>query len=220
MFSAQPTSRSKAYNQRLSYRYFTRQVLVQPMNMDIHTSRVMVALELPEKEPLQGALADMFYGCWYDVPFFGERMLGQVTDKLHEQTLQQFQACIDKREYIETVSKLATRWSVLTSPSMSAYSHQLRASSDDARAIAEHTVAELLDEREEAEGDYEDPAIIAIEDEFFAHCHACDDRLAFSLVWWQLSKNGWEFSPRWTHARHQLEQKPLEPVFTTSRTQN
>lgn len=210
MFTASPTSRSKAYNQRLSYRYFTRQVLSQPMNMDIHTSRVMAALELTEKEPLQGALADMFYGCWYDVPFFGERMLSQVTDKLHEQTLQQFQACIDKREYVEQVSKLATRWSVLIAPSMSAYSHQLRASSDDARAIAESTISVLLDERDESDGDYADPTLMAVEDEFFAHCLACDDRLAFTLVWWQLSKNGWEFSPRWTQARLQLEQKPLE----------
>lgn len=39
------------------------------MNTDLHTSRIMMALELDEREPLQGALADMFYGCWYDVPY-------------------------------------------------------------------------------------------------------------------------------------------------------
>lgn len=207
-----PLNRGRAYNQRLGYRHFTRQVLSQPMNMDIHTSRVMAALELTEKEPLQGALADMFFGCWYDVPFFGERMLSQVGDKLHAQTLQQFQACIEKRDYIEPVSKLATRWSVLVSPSMSAYSHQLRASSDDARTIADTTIAELLDEREESDGLYDDPAIEAIEDQFFAHCLACDDRLAFSLVWWQLSKNGWQFSPRWSDTRQQLEQKSSDTL--------
>ncbi len=204
---SQPTNRGRVYNQRLGYRYFTRQVLSQPMNMDIHTSRVMAALELSDKEPLQGALADMFYGCWYDVPYFGERMLSQVGNKLNAQILQQFQSCIDKRDYIEPVSKLATRWSVLVSPSMAVYSHQLRASSDDARAIAESTITELLDEREESEEIYDDPNIHAIEDQFFDHCLACDDRLAFSLVWWQLSKNGWQFSPRWTAARHRLEQR-------------
>ena len=53
----------------------------QPMNMDIHTSRIMAAMELDEKEPLQGALADMFYGCWFDVPILVTVCANQVREK-------------------------------------------------------------------------------------------------------------------------------------------
>lgn len=196
---------SKSYSQRANYRNFSRQVLTRPTDIDLHTSRIMAALELPEKEPLQGALADMFYGCWYDVPFFGERILAQVEDKLNATTRQAFQDCIDKKTLLETLNPLSTRWSVLTQPSMAAVGHQLRASSDDSRALANYTTETLLDVWDDS-NDYNDPEILEAEDDFFAHCLACDDRLAFSIVWWQLSKNGWVFSSRWTECRLQLEQ--------------
>ncbi len=90
MYSLSNRNRRKFQKHWLSFRLYSRQVIDQPMNMDIHTSRIMAAMELDEKEPLQGALADMFYGCWFDVPYFGDRMLNQVREKLTPTLLQGF----------------------------------------------------------------------------------------------------------------------------------
>ena len=65
MYSLSNRNRRKFQKHWLNFRLYSRQVIDQPMNMDIHTSRIMAAMELDEKEPLQGALADMFYGDYY-----------------------------------------------------------------------------------------------------------------------------------------------------------
>lgn len=118
MYSLSNRNRRKFQKHWLSFRLYSRQVIDQPMNMDIHTSRIMAAMGLDEKEPLQGALADMFYGCWFDVPYFGDRMLNQVREKLTPTLLQGFDQCVNHGEYVFKVSHLATRWSVLVSPSI------------------------------------------------------------------------------------------------------
>ncbi len=94
MFSLSSHTHKKQNKHWLNYRRYSRQVMTQPMNMDLHTSRIMTAMELDEKEPLQGALADMFFGCWYDVPYFGERMLSQVKEKLNPKVIEGFEQCI------------------------------------------------------------------------------------------------------------------------------
>lgn len=217
MYSLSSPSRKKAYKHWLNFRRYSRQVISQPMDMDLHTSRIMTAMELEEKEPLQGALADMFYGCWYDVPYFGERMLEQVKEKLTPIAVDNFQRCINGEDYVFEISQAATRWSVLISPSMQDYEHKLRVSSDDSRMVAAMTIAELLELRDEAEGDdtVQDD-IRQVEDEFFAHCLTCDDRLAFSMVWWELAKNKWEFHAGWTQCRKAFEvaiyQQPSQTI--------
>ncbi|MFO1382674.1 MAG: hypothetical protein U1E92_03745 [Moraxella osloensis] len=51
----------------------------QPMNMDIHTSRIMAAMELVEKSRLRGALAKIYFMVvGLTCPYFGDRMLNQV----------------------------------------------------------------------------------------------------------------------------------------------
>lgn len=207
MYAFSSSNRKKSLKHWLNYRLYSRQIITQPMNMDIHTSRIMTAMELDEKEPLQGALADMFYGCWYDVPYFGERMLSQVKEKLNPGVLAGFEECISGEHYIFNVTPLATRWSVLVSPSMQAYEHQLRISSDDSRQVAHGVVSELLDILDEEEaGEERDEMIGELEQEFFDHCLATDDRLAFSLVWWELAKNKWQFHEGWTACRREFEQ--------------
>lgn len=203
--------RNRNYNQHRSFRYYSRQVLRHRADIDIHTSRIMVAMELDEREPLQGALADMFYDCWYDVPFFGERILNQVKEKLSIQTIRGLESCVARQDYVGVVSLLATRWSVLVSPSMSAPTYQLRISSDDSRALAQQTIEKLLDAMEEDDAQYQASQIAQIENEFFAHCTATDDTLAFSLVWWELAKHSWEFDARWMTTQVYLEQKTAKP---------
>lgn len=195
------TPRSKTYSRRLSFRYYSRQILQQPTNMDMHTSRIMAAMELPEKEPLQGAMADMFYGCWFDVPFFGERMLNLVKEKLSAQAMLDFKACIAKTAYIKNSNHLATRWSVLITPSFAVHDYQMRTSTDDARVLAEETAINLMNAADDGETD----KVEQLENEFFAHCIACHDKLAFSLLWWQLAKHEWIFDERWEACQQQLE---------------
>ena len=45
-----------------------------------------------------------------------------------------------------------------------------------------------------------------IENEFFAHCIARNDRLAFSLVWFRLGKSDWQFDDRWNSCQQKLDQ--------------
>lgn len=209
MFSLPSNVRKKNMKHWLNYRRYSRQIINQPMNMDLHTSRVMTAMELDEREPLQGALADMFFGCWYDVPYFGERMLTQVKEKLNAQIVQGFEACIYQKKYILESSDLATRWSVLISPSLAVVENQIFVSPDDSRAVANITITALTDLMEELEDEPEDvwAEISKIEDAFFNHCLTTDDRLAFSIVWWELSKAKWQFSSEWTQVRKAFEQK-------------
>lgn len=209
MFSLSSSNRKKQMKRWLNYRLYSRQLMTQPMNMDIHTSRVMMAMELDEKEPLQGALADMFYGCWFDVPYFGERMLSQVKEKLNPKVIEGFEACVENKKYILENSVLATRWSVLISPSMSVAENQMFISPDDSRAVADIVINLLLELWEELDDEPEEvlQEIQHVEEEFFRHCLACDDRLAFSIVWWDLSKNKWQFSPEWTTTRQAFEEK-------------
>ncbi len=208
MYSLSSRNRKNQQKHWLNYRLYSRQIIAQPMNMDIHTSRIMTAMELDKKEPRQGALADMFFGCWYDVPYFGERMLAQVKEKLNPTVLEGFENCVNGKDYVFDVSPLATRWSVLTKLSMQAYDHQLRISSDDSRSVAQIVVATLLETLEdEDEGEERDAITTEIENDFFAHCLATDDRLAFSIVWWELAKNKWQFHTGWTQCRHEFEQQ-------------
>ena len=201
MDSLPSRNRKKHQKHWLNYRLYSRQVIRQPMNMDIHTSRIMVAMELEEKEPLQGALTDMFFGCWFNLPYFGDRMINQVKEKLTPAVIEGYNRCINHGDYIFKSSPLATRWSVLVLPSMAVYEHQLRVSSDDSKTVAELTVAALLDVIEEEDPEDQADQIAEIESAFFAHCLACHDRLAFSMAWWQMSKHKWTFNDNWLKTR-------------------
>lgn len=187
-----------------NFRYYSRRILIRPDDALSHEYRLKNALQMTEKEPLQGALADYFYACWYDMPYRGKDILNSVQGRLHPQIHRAFTDCIAKQDYINKISTLATRWSVLISPSMNVASHRLRTSSDDAKQIANDITQMLLDARYDEDWQ----RIDQVETEFFAHCTACDDRMAFSIVWFRLGKENWHFDERWAACRHRLEQIP------------
>lgn len=187
---------------RKTFRYFSRKVFVVPNNRYYHEQRINAALLLNEKEPLQGALADFFYGCWYDVPFDVEEIFDRVKDRLQPHIQQAFQNYINKLDYIKLCSEFATRWSVLVTPSLNVETHRLRISSDDAKEIAKNITNELMSARDNSDWH----GVEQLENEFFAHCLACNDRLAFSIVWFRLGKSDWQFDARWRDCQEQLEQ--------------
>ena len=187
---------------RKAFRYYSRKVFVVPNNRYYHEQRINAALLLPEKEPLQGALADFFYGCWYDISYDIADIFARVQGRLHPQIEQAFRNCINKLDYIKHSSIFATRWSVLVTPSLNVDTHRLRISSDDAKEIAKNITNELIDARDNQNWH----TIEQIENEFFAHCLACNDRLAFSIVWFRLGKKDWLFDGRWNDCQQRLEQ--------------
>ncbi|WP_201617923.1 hypothetical protein [Psychrobacter urativorans] len=187
---------------RKDFRYFSRKIFADPNNRYYHEQRINAALLLNEKEPLQGAIADFFYGCWYDIPYDVEEMFTRIQGRLHPQIEQAFHNCINKLDYIKHSSIFATRWSVLVTPSLNVDTHRLRISSDDAKEIAKNITNELMVARDSGDWD----TIEQIENEFFAHCLACNDRLAFSIVWFRLGKSDWQFDERWGDCQQRLEQ--------------
>ena len=191
---------------RRVFRYYPRKIFSAPNNRYYHEQRINAALLLNEKEPLQGAVADFFFGCWYDIPYDIKSVFARIQGRLHPQIEQAFHNCINKLDYIRHSSEFATRWSVLVTPSLNVQTHRLRISSDDAKEIAKNITNELMSARDA--GDWN--IIEQVEREFFAHCLACNDRLAFSIVWFRLGKSDWQFDERWSHCQRQLEQIDTE----------
>ena len=187
---------------RRTFRYFSRKVFATPQHRPYHEARIRAALQLSEREPLQGAVADYFYACWYDIPYNGLDIFSTIQGRLHPQIEQAFLNCIHKLDYIRHSSTFATRWSVLITPSLDVQAHRLRISSDDAKEIAKNITVELM----HAEAEHDIRTIRHIEDEFFAHCLACNDRVAFSIVWFRLAKSNWQFDDRWRDCQKALEQ--------------
>ncbi|CAN6961325.1 MULTISPECIES: hypothetical protein [Psychrobacter] len=195
---------------RKVFRFYSRKVFLAPNNRYFHEQRINAALLLNEKEPLQGAVADFFYGCWYDIPYDVTNLFTRIQDRLYPQVEQGFRDCINKKSYIQRNSMLATRWSVLVSPSLNEQTKRLRISSDDAKEIAKDITTELM----QARNNQDWGTIEQIENEFFAHCIARHDRLAFSLVWFRLGKSDWQFDERWNHCQQRLDQTNGQNIKT------
>lgn len=185
---------------RENYRRLSRQVLDAPTNPYRHKERIRMAMKFFESEPLQGALADYFFGCWYDIPYQGQEILDEAKERLSVPIYHAFLNCVQKKDYIWDISPLATRWSVLVTPSLNVPSHKLRTSSDNAWHVADNIILSLLKAKED-----ENPLLNQLEEDFFEHCIACADRMAFMVVWFRLNKEGWHFDERWSNCRHNLE---------------
>lgn len=199
---------------RRVFRYYSRKIFSAPNNRYYHEQRINAALLLNEKEPLQGAVADFFFGCWYDIPYDVEDIFVQIQGRLHPQIEQAFHNCINKLDYIRHSSEFATRWSVLVTPSLNVQTHRLRISSDDAKDIAKNITNELMTARDAGNWN----SIEQVEREFFAHCLACNDRLAFSIVWFRLGKSDWQFDERWSACQRQLEQNDTKSKLGSEST--
>ena len=133
---------------RHDFRFYSRKIFSAPNNRYCHEQRINAALLLKEKEPLQGAVADFFYGCWYDIPYDVEDIFIRIQNRLHPQIERAFRNCINKIDYIRHSSEFATRWSVLITPSLNVDTHRLRISSDDAKEIAKNITTELMSARD------------------------------------------------------------------------
>lgn len=183
------------------FRHYSRAVLRAPSVAMYHKERINIAKKLDESEPLQGALSDYFFGCWYDAPMIRPEFIGEFETRLSAQALQILNDCIARKHYLQKNNLLATRWSVITTPTLDVPSHKLRTSSDDAA----HLVQNLSDAILLAHQNNNHNEVTRLEDEFFEHCLACHDLVAFMRAWFKLGRHNWIFDERWIDCRTRLE---------------
>lgn len=187
--------------QRRQFRYYSRCVRHFPTSAYYHKKRLESAMAFEQSEPLQGALADYFCACWYDVAREGATLLELFAGKLPAHIKESFLAYVNQGYFLPTISPLATRYSVLISPSMNVPAHRLYINKEDAQKIAHDVVVALTEAR--IVGDSE--LIAQIQQDYLAHCLVCQDRMGFMMTWFALSKVGFEFDDEWRACKMSLE---------------
>lgn len=187
---------------RQQFRLYSRQVLTQPQHLNAHKHRIQVALKLEEREPLQGAMIDFFYAFQAKLPPVATDWLQQAQPRLYTYVYQHLTQRLQHTTPSEqhNTERFATRWSVLTTPSMAAASHQMRTSRDASLSIAKALIEKLLQARQQQQHDL----IVELQYEFFQHCLVCNDRVAFLFAWLKLSQQGWQFDAYWKACSAQL----------------
>lgn len=183
------------------FRHYSRAVLRSPSVMAYHKERIALAKKLDESEPLQGALSDFFFGCWYDIPLLPPDFANGFESHLSTQALQIIQDCLAKKYFLQKTNLLATRWSVITTPTLDVPSHKLRTSSDDATRIAQNLADDIILAHQKGEHHQ----VARLEEEFFEHCLACHDLVAFMKAWFKLGKHNWVFDERWVACQTTLK---------------
>lgn len=148
--------------------------------------RVLLACKLDGTEPLQGALADLLHACaphaaWYLVLLSRAPVDQRLPTHVRSAVLEQVRSAAR----LPATNALATRWSVLTSPSLDVPRRAVLCSVDDARSIAERAIPALL------AGDAD------TEQAFLSHCEGSGDTLAFMMARRELTRQGRVLSARW-----------------------
>lgn len=184
------------------FRYHSRCVLKQPHSKYDHEQRIHIAKSFVENEPLQGALADYILMYWYDIAVQEQDLFADIEHRFKANVLAKFKRCIAQQDYIQSISELATRWSVLVTPSSDVPAHQQVINREDSLALASSISQQLLQARQEENTEL----VILLEDEFISHCMACMDRIAFLTVWMKLSNQAWVFTSKWHNCHHTLNQ--------------
>lgn len=187
--------------QRRQFRYYSRCVRQFPTSAYYHKKRLEVAMGFDEGEPLQGALADYFFACWYELAREGVSLLELFAGKLPTHVMDSFLAYVNQGQYMPTISPLATRFSVLISPSMNVPAHRLYINKEDAQKISQDLVMALMDARSANDTD----RLAQVQKDYLSHCLVCQDRMGFMMTWFALSKVGFEFDEAWQACKVRLE---------------
>lgn len=189
------------YRLRYQFRYYARLIRRQPQMSYYHKQRLHIATQFHQSEPLQGALADYFFACWHELFDEGLLVLSSFGTQLPHYTYQAFERYINQGYHLPWISSLATRWSVLVSPSMNVAEHKLYVGQDDAKWLSSQVTEELL----WAKQAQDDVQIESIQAAYLQHCLACQDRMGFMKTWFALAKSGWTFDENWLQCRQKLE---------------
>lgn len=182
---------------REQFRLLGQQIMRCPTDMTLHKQRIEQSLSMTGAEPLQGVLADMLYAVvgkqetedWINQPSVASRL----PILLHQRFLKQ----LASKRRLPRVNALATRWSVLVTPSLDVPARAILCGSDDSRVLAAEAIAAISVGVDDAEA------------AFLAHCEGANDTLAFMLVRRALIKEGKTLSPQWDSMMTQLQGRSL-----------
>lgn len=180
---------------RERFRLAGRRVLRDPADAEAHRARVLEACGLEGSEPLQGALADMVHAVG---PAAGEMLRGllrhpSINARLASGVLQALAEPADSGTPLPRVATLATRYSILTMPSLDVPARAMLCGADDSRRVAAWAIPELLAGNR------------AVEEEFLEHCEGSFDTLAFMLARSALVKAQRGLSQRWRDVSEVLQ---------------
>lgn len=188
-----PRNPSVQMHARHGFRRLGRAILKAPHDLSTHEIRLKTALELPGSEPIQGALADMFTGCARALPADKSAALDAARPRLSPWVAQLFTSFVGASAY-PRCSPMATRWSVLATPSLDMPRRALRCSFDDASTLAQDAITSWRNGDE------------AAQQAFLAHCKACGNTLAFALARRTLLQELPELPPPWEVASLYLQE--------------
>ena len=174
------------FSDRERFRLLGRKMLDKPDEADRHELRVLAGCSLAGTEPVQGAVADMLHVCEPNAERFG-RLLDrpEVVAHLPAYVHQAFQALVKSGERLSKASPLATRYSLIATPSLDVPKRALLVSVDDSATLARRAVEAVQ------LGD------TTAEEEFLAHCRGAHDTLAFMLARRALMKEGRVLGAMW-----------------------
>ena len=181
---------------RQSFRACTRRLLNDSSNIALHHERLASALALDGSEPVQGALVDLFFGCTAASMNDRREALELVWHRLNPLIGQVFKAHLASSLSLSS-SRLATRWSILVSPSLDIPRRALRCSADDSRAFAAIAIDAWHNKDEMAQ------------QTFLEHCLVCGDTLAFMLARRAILQKHDTLPASWSAVGYQLEQVVL-----------
>ena len=116
-----------------------------------------------------------------------------MAERLAPFVARDFLALAERRERLLRVSPLATRFSVLTMPSLDVPQRALLVGVDDSRELAAQAIPALLAGDDEAEA------------AFLHHCEGAGDSLAFMLASRALTRAGRPLSRRWSEVSMVLQ---------------
>lgn len=186
--------RSEELSAQARFRRHGRHVMRVPSDRVAHEERVMAACELAGAEPLQGAVADMLYACLPN-PDRTRQLLCRpvVAHRLAPFVARAFMAQVNAGRRLPIASALATRYSVLTTPSLDVPRRALLVGVDDSQGLAMRAAAAI------STGDAD------AEDEFLNHCKGAGDVLAFMLARRALMRKGITLSPQWEETMDALQ---------------
>lgn len=181
---------------RQSFRALGRKVLRDPKNVSLHSARLASALTFTGTEPVQGALADFFFGCQQADIGVKQQALASVRDRLRPVVQRWFEPYVSTLPF-PSCCTMATRWSILVYTSLDVPRRILRCSADDSRQLVAGAV-EAWRKGEEA-----------AQEAFLEHCCVCRDTLAFMLARRVIIKERGELPPRWRAVCLSLQQAVL-----------
>ena len=182
---------------RRALRLQLRNVIRSPGTPGVHWARLLAAMEMPGSEPVQGALADIFFAFDATETAFKRQALRMAANRLPTHISRWFDANSDQGR-LPRITTLATRWSALARPSVDMLTRSRRCSADDSRALAEQVVLAWAN------------ADVSAQQEFLHHCLVCHDKLAFMLARRALLRSVDMLPSNWTAVSLTLE-KTMEP---------